>query len=246
MENKKNINSKQIAEKFYENNFVPENLEKSRERIGNNLFNPYQNMINQFNLKNELSDLDKNPRSQKEEQERKIIKCPSSFPSERKADLLSQMMLHQNLAWEKANRSLIQKKFRICKSAYRSGILAVDDPTNQFSELYKTENEFYRKKEERKKVESGKRREELRKMMMTNSEIEFGRSEVNKEIEKTARTHILNSKNSSEKFRRIFGEEEERMEELGGKSRRQNIYWNEHKGRDWNIISWKKEELLNV
>ena len=128
--------------------------------------------------------------------------------------------------------------------------------------------------------------------MMTNSEIEFGKSEQRKEIKKTASGHIVNSKNPSEVLEnenkrenlhknfenlerkmdeergkgggneeiwirkegerrvehtrsRIFGEEG-RMEEVGGRSRRQNIYWNEHKGRDWNIISWKKEELLNV
>lgn len=327
VENKNNIQTNQIAEKFYEDNFAPKNLDKSREKMGNNLFNPYQNIINQFNVN--IKEKDKNKttvtreggegetKSEKRKgQDNKSF--PLCFPSERKAALLSEKLLHQNMAWEKANRGLIQKRFRICKSAYRSGILSVDDPTNQLSELYKNENELYKKKEERSKEESGKRREELRKMMKTNSEIEFGgskrrregeikrigsaekksvenpkgklfqgnanttdRSEnreenennkiENLELEAKGREKIaknraeslnLNGKEGGEDQkgwkkkegvrrvdetrRRVFGEEEGMREEIGGKRRRENIYWNEHKGRDWNIISWKKEELLNV
>lgn len=67
----------------------------------------------------------------------------------------------------------LQKKFRVCKDGFKSGIINIDNPLNECTKLYKNEFEQIKKKELAKFIINDKHKKTLKELTKTNENIEF-------------------------------------------------------------------------
>ncbi|CAD8170216.1 unnamed protein product [Paramecium octaurelia] len=97
------------------------------------------------------------------------LKKPSGYLAELKETQEQQKKYHQ---WRE-EFSEANKAYRKIRQAYKSGIIGIDNPTIENSELYKEENQKYKQKQESRIIHSINRQQSLEKYQRANPNIEF-------------------------------------------------------------------------
>ena len=148
-----------------------------------------------------------------------------------------------------------QKKYRITKSSYKSGILDIDNPQNELTRVYQTEYEDFKKKEAAKALINQRHQEQLRDFTKTHHDIAFFNKNHSKNNEKnnenskdvkistnwTGKARIKENffKNYQDSHDRLFGAFPNKY----SIPRAEKIMSCENKGKNWDIISWKVNDV---
>jgi len=141
-----------------------------------------------------------------------------------------------------------QKKYRITKSSFRSGILDIDNPQNELTKVYQKEYEDFKKKEAERSLINERHKEQLKDFTKTHHDITF----LNKNHKKHFNDDIKEIKISTnwtgksrikEKFYKEYQDSQDRLfgaiPNKYSVNRAENIMNCENKGKNWDIISWK-------
>lgn len=148
-----------------------------------------------------------------------------------------------------------QKKYRITKTSFRSGILNIDNPKNEFTKVYQKEYEDYQRKEDEKEKILERHKKQIENFTKTHSDITFFNKNLRKKegvsIERnslikitpqwTGKARIKEKfyKDSLETHDRLFGAFPHKF----SIQRAENIMNCENKGKNWDIISMKNNDL---
>jgi len=170
--------------------------------------------------------------------------CLLSGPRERRSQLMETKRHQEDLAKWKERKSEVNRKYRIHKNAFKSGILGLDTPLNEQTLLYKEESENLKTRREKTLVKERKRREFLTNVSLTSSMIEA----MNKNFDKKHTLPLLKivERNSRKAvvapFTEKWKDSEERLFNQPLKrysvERAEFLREKETRGRNWNFIGF--------
>ena len=178
------------------------------------------------------------------------VQGTSLMSPEAKREQLKEIKINQiELAkWKEKNKEKT-KKYRVYKNGFKSGILGVDNPNNEETMLYKEEHQVIKNmKEHVKKIEM-RRQEQLDNWTKSDHMIEF----FNRNFDKTTALPLkqIVEKNSrkiiSMEHTKCWRDTQDRLfglrEEQHSKERASYLKSQESKGRNFDIISFAKNDL---
>lgn len=150
-----------------------------------------------------------------------------------------------------------QKKYRVTKSSFRSGILNIDNPHNELTQVYEKEYEVFKKKEIAKEIIQARHKQQLENLTKTHQDIAF----FNKNARKNDHLQSNNTKNNEIKivndwtrkarikenfYQNYLGTQDRLFGSAPNKyslNRAEHIMNCENKGKKWDIISFKTNDI---
>ncbi|CAD8094011.1 unnamed protein product [Paramecium primaurelia] len=115
------------------------------------------------------------------------LKKPSGYLAELKETQEQQKKFHQ---WRE-EFSEANKAYRKIRQAYKSGIIGIDNPTIENSELYKEDHQKYKQKQESRIIHSINRQKSLEKYSSANPNIEFDNKKYDDSLSQINQTRKL-------------------------------------------------------
>ena len=145
-----------------------------------------------------------------------------------------------------------QKKYRITKTSFRSGILNIDNPQNECTKVYQKEYEDYKRKENERTMINERHKKQMENLTKTHQDIAFFNKNIRKNPNNadspikistswTGKGRIKENfyKNYLDSHDRLFGA----MPNKFSIARAENIMSCENKGKHWDIISMKVNDV---